>query len=284
MADNRYIFGWPDRADTATFSGGNWQLPLSNAQSPFLSQVARSADTSLASTQFVVNFGQPRFIDTMAIVKHNFSLQALVRWQLFTDAGLTSQMWDSQWQQAWPSIFNTYDLEWEDDNWWFGQVLPQQMPSIPPLSVCLAPAPEPALCALVSINDVNNAATYLQFGKICMCKGYRTQLNMDYGATLTINDPSIIDTAQDGTELPERRSKYREWAFKLGSMSLTEGNLLMSMLLDRGVTNGFLFIEDPTDAPGMLLRSAYVRFKELAALEKAKLNQLGYTHKIKELV
>ena len=278
------VFGWPNRADTATLSGGNWQTPLSNLQSPLLSLAARSADTSLSSTQIAGYFGQSRYIDTMAFCKHNLTLQAQLRWQFFADAAFSNLVWDSGWGQAWPSIYSTYDLNWEDDNFWYGQIPQEQVASIPAISACLASYPVPAPYFLISINDVNNPAGYVQIGRLYLCKAFRPQINMDYGASQTIVDPSVVEKAQDGTPLFERRTKYRVQAFKLSNLSLTEGNQVMSMFLDRGITQDFFFVEDPTDAAGLLLRAFPARFSELSALEKAKYNYLGCTHKLEELV
>ena len=80
MAQN-LILAYPNRADEATLSGGDWQwnLPLTNLQNRIQAIVARSTDTAPASTQWVIDLGRARTVDVLALCSHNFSLEATVQ-------------------------------------------------------------------------------------------------------------------------------------------------------------------------------------------------------------
>ena len=79
---------WPNRIDTATLSGGNWTLPLSNLKSRDQWLVARSNGLSTASTKFNINFGQIRNLRAVALANHNLSQTATWRITLGTSAEL----------------------------------------------------------------------------------------------------------------------------------------------------------------------------------------------------
>lgn len=72
---------WNNRTDGGTLSGGSWQasLPLANLQNRQVQKVARSTNAAVASTQFLMNLGQPRNIGVVALVVHNISASGKVR-------------------------------------------------------------------------------------------------------------------------------------------------------------------------------------------------------------
>lgn len=77
----RALFGFPNRADDGTLSGGSWEtsLPLANLQTRYLSQVARSTDDAKASTQFENDLGANYPIRALGVFGHNLSLAAKYR-------------------------------------------------------------------------------------------------------------------------------------------------------------------------------------------------------------
>lgn len=87
------FLAWQNRTDEGTLSGGAWQasLPLANLQNRQVQKVARTADAQLASTQFVLDLGQPRSIGVLALVVHNISVTGRYRITASdTAAGLTN--------------------------------------------------------------------------------------------------------------------------------------------------------------------------------------------------
>ena len=72
------MFCAPNRADAGTLSGGSWEatLPLTNLQTRWLSDVARSTDAALASTKFVCDQGSAKRVRAVYLGGHNLSLAA----------------------------------------------------------------------------------------------------------------------------------------------------------------------------------------------------------------
>jgi len=117
-------FGIINRADTAALSGGQWfpTLPITNLQRYGLVYPARSADVGLSDTTFSIDFGNTTTLVRMfCIMQHNFSVGALYRLTGGSTAG-ASDLYDSGWLPIWPRIYMPEDLDFEEPNWWTGQI------------------------------------------------------------------------------------------------------------------------------------------------------------------
>lgn len=75
------LFGYPNRSDDGTLSGGDWEstLPLTELQKPVLSDIARSTDATEANTQLENDLGQARWVRVVALLSHNLSPTATIR-------------------------------------------------------------------------------------------------------------------------------------------------------------------------------------------------------------
>src|SRR3954470_10332829 len=106
----------------STLTGGAWSMALANMQVRPLSQVARSGDLLLASTQFQAVLDKPRLMNALVLVRHTISLAGRIRVRLHGDAARTQLIWDSLWLTVWPAVNPSTQLPWEGSNWWSGQL------------------------------------------------------------------------------------------------------------------------------------------------------------------
>lgn len=284
---------WPNHADVSTLSGGSWlpALPLNNIKSRFKSQVARS--TNLAEASLVINadLGKNRYITSLAFVGHNLSTNATIRIRFWSDAGMTSCVYDSGYVEVWPRWYDTIQLRWGDDNFWNGRVLQSQLPSIPPLffhvplNSSFNAKAQSVRAVTFNLKDDTNEDGYVQIGRMYLAEDWTPIRNMTYGATIAWNDPSIVDTSLDGTEYYEDRPKFRTITFTIDNMEYSEGiNKALLMTLDRGVTKDFLFVFDPSNSQLLQQRSFVGRLSQLSQLEHPTFRRTSMAFALKEVI
>lgn len=284
---------WPNRIDNATLSGGLWlsALPLSNLKSRFQNNIARSQNLDSSSLVIDVDFGKKRYTTSVALVNHNLSLTSTVRIRLWSDATKTTAVYDSGFVDVWPRCYDTIKLRWCDENFWYGRVPSEQKNTVH--SVFLHVISSETFIAnatssqYATINILDNANTdgYVQIGRLFMAEDFTPVTNFVYGATISWNDPSSIDTALDGTEYFELRTKYRKVAFQLKYMDHYEGtNKALLMTLDRGTTKDVLFVFDPSNQKLMQQRSFIGRISTINALEYPMFARNNMSFEIKETI
>lgn len=291
MASNMICY--PNRVEKAALYGGSWEpsLPVTNLQSRFLSQYARTTDVSLSAGVIEVDFDKLRYVTAFALVRHNLSLTASCRLQLWTDTGRTVCVYDSGEQLVWPRRYSTMQLKWGSRNFWGGKIDEEELEGISPLFVYLLTASSGVLkkvsarSATITLKDPLNLDGFIQIGRMYLADGWVPAINCSYGATVGWVDPTIVDTSLNGTEYFEERAKYREVVFKLEFMNEAEGvNRAMHLSQNRGVSKDVLFIWDPDNAYLMQQRSFVGRLEELSPLEFPQWSITSMGFKIKELV
>jgi hypothetical protein len=249
-------------------------------------------DGSPASAVVNVNFGQLRYVTAVALVKHNLSLSAQARVVLWNSAAMTSAVYDSGWQPVWPRYQNTVSLRWGDSNYLFGRISLDDFGVLPAIWIQVVQpsgsqivSPFAAQYASIYLSDPTNTAGYLQVGRLYMAEDWTPVRNMAFGASIASVDPSVIDTALDGTEYFELRSKYREVTFSLKAMSVEEGiNKAFRLTQNRGVTGDVLFVWDPASPQYSQQRSFVGRLETLNPLGFPSPGLTTMDFKIKELV
>lgn len=302
----RCLIAFPNRADAATLSGAPWAitLPVSNLQTRFMSQYARTTSVSLftptpalpdgsqCSANININFGQVRYTTAVALAKHNLSLTANVRVILWQDAANTIPLYDSGWQPAWPRWYDTLQSRWSDPGFLYGRISADDFGVVPAIYLQMISTTNaqavatPAQWASIYIQDSTNTAGFIQVGRLYMAEDWTPVHNFTYSDTsLGWVDPTIVDTALDGTEYYEQRSKYREAVFSLKYMSGTEGvGMALKLTQNRGVSGDVLFVFDPANKQLLQQRSFVGRLEALNPLVYSQYGLTSMAFKIKELV
>lgn len=296
---------YPNHADGAMLTGEGWSdaLPVTNLQTRFLRQVARTDSATLfspyvslpdgdhASAAIHVDFGRERYLTALALVAHNFSRGARARLVLWTDSTRSTVKYDFDWQPVWPRWFDTMQLRWGDDNFFYGQVPDEQIGNVKRIYLLLlntggfiANATSVQFCSIY-LDDPENSNGHLQVGRLFMAEDWCPQHNMIYGASLAWTDPSVVDIALDGTKWHGKRTKHRIAVFQLKYMRPIEGvnkALLLTQLA--GITEDVLYIFDPADQQLMQQRSFVGCLSELSPLEWWMFGLTSMAFKIEESV
>lgn len=285
------LFGFPNRADAATLSGGAWApaLPLANLQNRVLARKARSADLAASSTVLVADLGVTRQIRVAALVAHNLSMGALYRITAANISDFSTLVADGGWRAVWPAVYPSGSLtllEWEDDNWWSGQYTAEQVAGVNwNLIHVFNPSYVLARFWKLEISDPLNAAGYVEAGRLVLAPAWQPARNLSYGSSLGWETGTQVDEALGGAEYFDRRTPYRVQRLALDWLTTDEGMVSAYELIRRaGIDGEVLFVRNPDDTVHAIRRQFLGRLRQLSPLEDPYINTTRVSLEIKELL
>ena len=284
------IIGYPNRIDSATLSGGSWEasLPLNNLKDRRLAKVARSVDALAASTKFDIDLTTDRAIKLICLVKNNLSLDATYRIYGSTVSNFATTVYDSGSSEVWQAIYNTTDLEWEDDNYWDGKPTAEYLADLSTTStlnlIHILNQPIAARYWRVEITDTTNADGYVEIGRVFIASQWQVTNNILYGASLGYETNTQVETSLDDTEYFDIRRAYRNFQFELESYDYNEGHAkLLDMSRKVGINEEVFVVPDPDDTVNMTRRAFLGRLKTLNPITYPYFNTNRAAYEIKEI-
>lgn len=277
---------FPDRTIPTTqgptmLSGGSWNssFPLTNLQDTTderMSTMARSTDATTGSTIIKGTFTIDRDIRVFVLQRHNLSLSATVRLDLYTDAAwstpVTTGSGPGQYTpsaiNAWSTFYPPGALNWGHPSLWTGQISVEDQKGY--LFDYLYVLPSQVICKSykVTIVDTGNTDGYVQLARCILAPGWQPNINMAFGAGVQWNDPSEMTKSLGGVKWFNRKTKFRSVTGTIDSMT-TESGVGAWFELQRqiGITDELYFVFDPDDVyQAMKLRSFLCTFKQLDPL------------------
>lgn len=211
------ILGYPNLIETAALSGGAWlaQRPLAKIQTAALADVARSQDTAAASSVMIMDMGRAQTVRLAALVNHNLSGGA--KWRLVGAAVADFSVlgYDSGWRDVWPTLYDYGTVRWGDSGWWSGQYKTEERDGYTPTATLILPADAWLRYWRIEIDDVGNAAGYVQVGRVFIGPGWQPTYNKSYGHGLGWETRTTVQEARSGAEKFSRRTPYRVFTFAL---------------------------------------------------------------------
>jgi hypothetical protein len=270
MASN-LLLGTMNRIDSATLAAGSWQstLPLNNIKDRRLSKLARTTDATANNTKFTIDFGQPRSVGVIALIAHNFSVNATVRIYGDDASDFATPVYDSASIQVWPSGVIPQDLlEWEDDNFWLGTVSQEAVAGFNAPFVHIPSSAQTLRYWKVEITDTTNSDGYIHLGRVFIGSAWQPQHNRSYGAAIAYEDTSVIEASLSGEEFFDVRRRRRTHSFELGFLSQVEAyDRVLDLQRNQGVVGEVLIIPDITDTANQAKVSFLGRLKNLSAVQ-----------------
>jgi len=261
------FLGWPNRVGESTLSGGSWlaALPRANVADARITKVARSSTDAVSDTKIIGDMGQARSIRAFALVNHNLSQSALVRFRLGTTSG-GAEVYDSGWVNAWQMSFDTDLLEWEDAGWWEG-ITDDEYLRAPFAVVHVISEFKSARYWSIEVDDTANVDTYVQIGRVFVGGGLLPAKNFSFGSLDGWEDPSSIVRSESGAEYAVVLPKLRVTRFRLDWLTPAESEYVHEMLRRLGTTGEVLYVPDATDADAQQRYGFLGRLRELSAIE-----------------
>lgn len=275
---------YPNRAATATLSGGVWQTGLSPLLTRPLADVARSSGLALAATRFDVDLGQTRAISFIALVRHNLSIAARVRISIGSTPG-AADIYNSAWLDAWPAVRPRDAQSWYAAGWWNGKLTAEERSLVSGDYSLLLPTVVIARYMRVEIDDQTNPAGYVEAGMLFIADGWRPVVNMDWGYTLQWQDRTQVDETASGQEFFGQKARRRRASFRLSWMPTDEA---MGRALDLdgqlGLSGDLYFLTDTDDTLHKMRRSFLCRLEQTSEITHAGYDRHGKAYQVIERI
>jgi hypothetical protein len=280
------IIGYQNRIDAATFAAyGSWStsLPLNNIKTRQLSKKARSTNAANSSTKLRFSTDIERIVSTLGIIAHNLSVNSTWRYRVYSDSAYTTLVYDSGTLDVWPSSpYGTY--EWEDEHFWDLLPTQEEISYYTKNIIYVVPQIVAAKYYQIEFFDSTNTDGYVELGRIFVGQTYQPVLNMNLGASIGYESPTIIDTAISGAEFFDRRESFRIAQFTLDHLTYAESILNNDIMKISGTDLEVLYIWDSADALNLQRRSFLGRLRALSPISQPYNTRYQTTYEIKELL
>lgn len=280
-------FSFYNRSDAATLSAGSWQAgaPLANLQQDFLSLRARSTNDDAASTQFRVDFGNTStIIRLVAIARHNLTTDATYRITAGTTAG-AADLYDSGTLDVWPAVYDPLDLEWEDDNFWTGQITAAEIEGYPISLEHDCGQNIRARYWTVYFTDTSNPDNYVELARLWMGPLWSPERSWSFGAQFGWEPRDTSEQSLGGVLFHERRDPARVLRVTLKALNTTEA---LGAVLDaqrRLGTAGQLWVRPvPGDTARAFKRNFLARARRADPITQAFLNLHETAYELEEIL
>jgi hypothetical protein len=285
------MLAWPNRIDTAVLDGGGWatSMPLSKMQNRVLAIRARSIDDDPANTWFRTTLAIDYAVRVIGLAHHNLSVLARCRIRGATDSGFTQLRYDSDWfyvyegQGEWgpPDTW----LEWEDDRFWSGGPVAEQIDGYRQTLIHVLPERTNARYWRIDIDDVGNQAGYIEIGRAFFADAWQPMNNLSYGCEIAWNSRTNVEEAAGGAEYFDVRQPYRTFRGALDWLEPDEALMGAQELQRRmDVWGEVMFILKPSDATYRRQQSFLARLRQLGPLEYPYFNARRTAVELKEIL
>jgi hypothetical protein len=283
----RAAFGWPNWADTATLSGGDWRvaLPLTHLVDARLARLARSADALAASTRFDVDLGAARLVQLVALPQARLSAVATWRITASASADFSAPLLETGWLDAWP-------VQWAEG------VLPAGHPNAATRRLTNADLTllrwdvltllDPSVTARywrIEITDTTNPAGVVDLPRLWISPLYQPSINFRYGAQFGLESASVRQETLSGARLVDARPTRRTVQVDFGDLAEDEAAPVLHDLLRRvGVAGQCYWSADATDVLGRQRHSFLAQLAQLPPVVRASLRQNAVAVALEEVL
>jgi len=279
------VLAWPNYIDEATLTSPQSfisTLPLVNVQDRVFSNIAKTTALTLTINCAFANY---RPLGAVALANHNLSINATIRIYSYYDAGQTVLLNDTGDLQVWESVFNSVDLEWEDDNFWMGTPTDAQRALFTSLYYYFLPNNYATKSLKIVITDSGNADGYLKIGRLFAAPYFVPTINASYdgwerGYKV---DTDVADCL--GTEYFRVKSQRRTKALNLAYLNESEAlNKMYMMQKTQGIHKEVLYA-DSTDKNQYSIQTSFIgRLADLSPLQQPNFAYHGAKINLLEIV
>lgn len=280
------LIAYRNNFDTAIVSGGGWsaELPLANLADRQPSLVARSLDVDPANTQFTVDFGAPKPVSFLALLRHNLTQNGRWRITLARDTAFDDVVHDSGVIDIWPSIQPFGQGLWGEFLW--GGRLPTEEAATYGIGAYqVITRPVIARYGLIELIDPQNPNGHLQAGRLVVGPAWRPSINLRYGWSIEQVDTSRRVRSRGGQTYVDIQPKYRRLRFTIEDLKRDEmfGNAYEIERL-KG-TGGDLFVMiDPDDTGHRHRHSVYGVLQDTTPITNPIFDRYSKSFTIEELL
>lgn len=265
---------------------GSWQsaLPIGNALTADTAEVARSTNAALASTRFKLDFVSQQRLKAIAIRGINASQSCRYRFRGYAQSAMTTQVYDSQWIDVFPSGWSIA-IPWESPDQWTGTQTVWRDEERRPSIIHYLSEVVTAAAWLIEFDDTANPDGYVQFDRVFAAEFWQPSINYSVqGNGLAFIDQTDVETTVNGVESFGRKIALK--SFRFGFDYLPEAEAFAAGYdLSRwaGRDREVLVIPDPLDRPNIMTRSFIGSMSRMDGLAQVEAGYAAIGYEIKEL-
>lgn len=271
-----------DTASTITADDEVATLPVGNLQDRQLVKVFRNTQTT---AQLDVDFGQVHIVNFVALIKHNLSQTATVRWRFSNVSNFATTVYDSGTVDAWPVVEEFGTLPWGIFSWG-GYLNPTVAANYTISTFDVLADVIQARYLRVDISDPDNADGYIQAGRLISGPAYRPSTNMANGVEFEFVDESRVTKSRGGQTFIDEVERFRRIRFEL--INLPEAEIFQNVFnrIDRlrGAANDILVIPQPEDPTTWITQNIYGRLTRTDPIINSQLEYYGRFFEVEEMI
>jgi hypothetical protein len=275
------LFAFPDRTIpnayvTPVLSGGAWlsALPLANLQDRELTLPARSTNALASSTVIDIDLGTLRDTRVLALLRHNCSLAATVRFSFWGDLGHTQLIHDTGALPVWLPFYPPGTLNWGHVSLWDGKITPEDQDGYQFDFIRSLPSAVIARYVRVEISDPDNPAGYLELSRCILAPAWEPRTAMSYGNSVGWDSNANVSRAIGGRRYVDEQAMWRVASCTLEHVDPGVASACVMELQRRlGKSGELIFVYDPAaDSQAEWQRSFLASLDELPPLENPYFN------------
>lgn len=216
-----------NRVSTATLSGGSWDATasLEYMRDPRPTRRARSTNTQLTSTQFILSFVESLNTNGVQIIATNLSSGAKYKITWYSDAGFTSQAGTTGWVNVGTVIDwnNTSEwLDWPDPDFWLGAAqfidpdnYGKDIRHVFAENIVMQ-------YVRVEFDDTSNPDGFVEVGHAYFGEPYVASLNISYEPSFSRRSLTSVQESVSGAAYFSRRGSQRQLSIAWKSLPSSE--------------------------------------------------------------
>jgi len=270
-------------ASTLTVDSESSTLPKENLQNLQIVRVFRTG--AVTSLQIDVDFGSAKIVDLMAIINHNFTISATIRWRLSNASDFSTSLYDSGTVDVWPALEDFGSSPWGIFTWG-GKPLQEQADLYTANVFAILSSAVVARYMRIEISDSTNTDGYLEAGRLIAGPAYQPTINYANGVEFEFVDESRVTKSRGGQTFVDEVEKFRRLRFELVNLPENEifGNVFNSLDRIKGISKDVLVIPQPSEPTTWITQNIYGRISSTAPIVNSALTFYGRQIEIEEMI
>ena len=196
-----------------------------------------------------------------------------------------SYAFESGWSDVWTEIFPYPVLEWEDDRWWSGKYLEEDLAGSYRNLIVVLPTVYTLRYWRLEIDDTTNPAGYVQGGRVFFGPGWVPAKDPDFTLELGWETTTTVQPSLGGAETFDRRLSFRSTRFTFSHMTENEA-MSQAFDMDRqaGIDQEILWVQNTADVAHQHRRRFLGRLRTLSPTQYPYYDNMTKAYEIKELL
>jgi len=271
-----------DDVNSITASSEVAALPVENLQNFQIVKVFRSDGTT--SVQIDVDWKATKIVDFFALIAHNLSITATVRWRLSND-DFSTFLFDSGEVAAWQPVEGFGGSPWGVFRWG-GLPTSEETGLYTANTFQLLDSPLFARYLRLDITDDSNLEGYIQAGRLIAGPAYQPSVNYANGVEFEFVDNSRVTKSRGGQTFVDEIQKFRVIRFELINLPEDEifGNVFNDIDRIKGISRDVLIIPQPDEPQTWLTQNIYGRIASIQPIRNRTLTFYSRQVEVEEII